>query len=62
MRTSVAFLLGTLLGSILVSGQAQGLRLAGENYLNHVAIHSAGSPGPELFEDYKPHARNNFDF
>jgi len=38
MRTSVAFLLGALLGSVLVLGQAQGLRLAGENYLNHVAI------------------------
>src|SRR5215510_3185087 len=38
MRTTIAFLSGILLGSVLVSGQAQGLRLAGENYLNHVAI------------------------
>lgn len=38
MRTSIAFVAGVLLGSLLVSGQAQGLRLSGENYLNHVAI------------------------
>jgi catechol 2,3-dioxygenase-like lactoylglutathione lyase family enzyme len=38
MRISIAFVAGVLLGSLLVSGQAQGLRLSGENYLNHVAI------------------------
>jgi catechol 2,3-dioxygenase-like lactoylglutathione lyase family enzyme len=38
MRTTIAFLSGALLGSVLVAGQAQGLRLTGENYLNHVAI------------------------
>src|SRR5262249_53572814 len=38
MRTLIVFALGLLLGSILAPGQAQDLRLAGENYLNHVAI------------------------
>jgi len=38
MRTSIGFLLGVLVGSMLVAAQAQGLRLTGENYLNHVAI------------------------
>ena len=37
MRTSMVFLFGVLLGSVLVAG-AQEPRLAGENYLNHVAI------------------------
>ena len=38
MRTSMVFLLGVLLGSALVSGRAEELRLAGENYVNHVAL------------------------
>jgi catechol 2,3-dioxygenase-like lactoylglutathione lyase family enzyme len=38
MRTSFVFLMGLLLGSIGASGLAQRDRLAGENYLNHVAI------------------------
>jgi catechol 2,3-dioxygenase-like lactoylglutathione lyase family enzyme len=38
MRTLMVFLFGVLLGSALVPGQAQELRLAGENYVNHVAI------------------------
>ena len=38
MRTAIVFLCGLLTGSILVSGQAQGLRLAGENYVNHVGL------------------------
>src|SRR5436190_13460409 len=38
MRTSMVFLLGVLLGSVLVSGRAEELRLAGENYVNHVAL------------------------
>jgi catechol 2,3-dioxygenase-like lactoylglutathione lyase family enzyme len=38
MRTPMAFVLGLLLGSVFVSGQAQEPRLAGENYMNHVAV------------------------
>jgi catechol 2,3-dioxygenase-like lactoylglutathione lyase family enzyme len=38
MRTSMVFLFGVLLGSLLVAGEAQEPRLAGENYVNHVAI------------------------
>jgi len=38
MRTSMVFLFGLLLGSVLVSGMAQQQRLAGENYVNHVAV------------------------
>jgi catechol 2,3-dioxygenase-like lactoylglutathione lyase family enzyme len=38
MRTSVVFIMGLLLGSALGPGLAQGQRLAGENYVNHVAI------------------------
>jgi catechol 2,3-dioxygenase-like lactoylglutathione lyase family enzyme len=38
MKTSVSFPVGLLLGSVLASGQAQQLRLAGDNYVNHVAI------------------------
>ena len=38
MRTSVVFLLGLLLGSVVAPGIAQDNRLPGENYLNHVAI------------------------
>jgi catechol 2,3-dioxygenase-like lactoylglutathione lyase family enzyme len=38
MRTTIGFLFGLLLGSILASGQTQDLRLAGENYLNHVGL------------------------
>jgi catechol 2,3-dioxygenase-like lactoylglutathione lyase family enzyme len=38
MKTSMVFLLGLVLGSILVPGVAQQQRLAGENYVNHVAI------------------------
>jgi catechol 2,3-dioxygenase-like lactoylglutathione lyase family enzyme len=38
MKTSVVFISGLLLGSILVPGQAQEPRLAGDNYVNHVAV------------------------
>lgn len=38
MRTAVVFVTGLLLGSALVPGLAQGQKLAGENYVNHVAI------------------------
>src|SRR2546421_3839664 len=38
MRTSVVFLFGLLLGSVLTPGVASQQRLAGENYVNHVAI------------------------
>ena len=38
MRTSMVFLFGLLLGSVLVRGGAQEPRLAGENYVNHVAL------------------------
>ena len=38
MRTSMGFLFGLLLGSVLVPGVAQEQRLPGENYVNHVAI------------------------
>jgi len=38
MRTSVVFLMGLLLGATIAPGFAQGDRLAGENYVNHVAI------------------------
>jgi catechol 2,3-dioxygenase-like lactoylglutathione lyase family enzyme len=38
MRTAIAFVFGLLIGSVLVSSQAQELRLAGENYMNHVAV------------------------
>jgi catechol 2,3-dioxygenase-like lactoylglutathione lyase family enzyme len=38
MKTSVVFLAGLLLGSVLASGQAQQPRLEGDNYVNHVAI------------------------
>jgi len=34
----MVFLLGLLLGSVLASGRAQEPRLAGDNYVNHVAI------------------------
>jgi catechol 2,3-dioxygenase-like lactoylglutathione lyase family enzyme len=38
MRTSVVFLVGLLLGSAIAPGFAQGDRLAGTNYVNHVGI------------------------
>ena len=38
VRTSVVFLLGLLLGSVVAPGFAQGPRLAGDNYVNHVGI------------------------
>jgi catechol 2,3-dioxygenase-like lactoylglutathione lyase family enzyme len=38
MRSSIVFVTGLLLGSMMASGFAQGERLAGENYVNHVAI------------------------
>jgi lactoylglutathione lyase/glyoxylase I family protein len=38
MRSSVVFLMGLLLGSAVAPGFAQGERLPGENYVNHVAI------------------------
>ena len=38
MRSSVVFVTGLMLGSMMASGLAQGERLAGENYVNHVAI------------------------
>ena len=38
MRTSVVFLVGLLLGSAITTGLAQGQKLPGENYVNHVAI------------------------
>jgi len=38
MRTSVVFVMGILLGSALAPVIAQSQRLAGENYVNHVAI------------------------
>lgn len=38
MRTSFVFLMGVLLGSAIPPGLAQGDRLPGENYVNHVAI------------------------
>lgn len=38
MRRSVVFLMGLLVGSAIATGFAQGERLPGENYVNHVAI------------------------
>ena len=38
MRTSVVFVMGLLLGLTIATGFAQGDKLAGENYVNHVAI------------------------
>ena len=38
MRTSFVFLIGVLLGSAIAPGFAQGDRMPGENYVNHVAI------------------------
>src|SRR6266545_1577369 len=38
MRASVVFVTGLLLGTAIASGLAQGERLTGENYVNHVAI------------------------
>lgn len=38
MRTSVVFVMGLLLGSAVAPGLAQGPRLPGDNYMNHVAI------------------------
>jgi catechol 2,3-dioxygenase-like lactoylglutathione lyase family enzyme len=38
MRTSVVFVTGLLLGSVIATGLAQGNRLAGENYVNHVGM------------------------
>jgi catechol 2,3-dioxygenase-like lactoylglutathione lyase family enzyme len=38
MRASVVFVMGILAGSALAPVLAQGQRLAGENYVNHVAI------------------------
>src|SRR5438093_10265720 len=38
MRTSVVFVMGILLGSALAPVLAQGPKLAGENYVNHVGM------------------------
>jgi catechol 2,3-dioxygenase-like lactoylglutathione lyase family enzyme len=38
MRASMIFLMGLLVGTAIAPGLAQGGRLAGENYLNHVAM------------------------
>jgi len=38
MRTSVVFFTGVLLGSAIATGFAQGSRLTGENYVNHVGM------------------------
>jgi catechol 2,3-dioxygenase-like lactoylglutathione lyase family enzyme len=38
MRTSVVFFTGVLLGSVIATGFAQGTRLTGENYVNHVGM------------------------
>jgi catechol 2,3-dioxygenase-like lactoylglutathione lyase family enzyme len=38
MRTPVVFFTGVLLGSVIATGFAQGNRLAGENYVNHVGM------------------------
>src|SRR5438067_13893725 len=38
MRTSLVFVIGLLLGSALAPILLQGQKLAGENYVNHVAI------------------------
>lgn len=38
MRTSIVFIMGVLVGSAITTGFAQGDRLAGNNYVNHVAI------------------------
>ena len=38
MRTSVVFFTGLLMGSVIATGLAQGNRLAGENYVNHVGM------------------------
>lgn len=38
MRTSVVFVTGFLLGSVITTGIAQSNRLAGENYVNHVGM------------------------
>src|SRR5438552_16394588 len=38
MRTSVVFVMGILLGSALAPVLAQGPKLAGENYVNHVGL------------------------
>ncbi len=38
MRTSVVFVMGLLLGTMIATAVAQDNRLAGENYVNHVAI------------------------
>ncbi len=38
MRTSIVFIVGILVGSAITTGFAQGDRLAGNNYVNHVAI------------------------
>jgi catechol 2,3-dioxygenase-like lactoylglutathione lyase family enzyme len=38
MRTSIVFVIGLLVGSAMATSFAQGERLAGENYVNHVGI------------------------
>src|SRR3984893_19444824 len=38
MRTSIVFCMGLLLGSALGPVLAQGQKLAGENYVNHVGM------------------------
>ena len=38
MRTAVVFVTGLLVGCALATGLAQGQRLAGENYVNHVGF------------------------
>jgi catechol 2,3-dioxygenase-like lactoylglutathione lyase family enzyme len=38
MRTSIVFVVGVLLGSVLTPLVAQSPKLAGENYLNHVGM------------------------
>ena len=38
MRTSIVFVMGLLVGAALTPALLQGQKLAGENYVNHVAI------------------------
>jgi catechol 2,3-dioxygenase-like lactoylglutathione lyase family enzyme len=38
MRTAIVFVLGLLVGSVFATTAAQDQKLAGENYVNHVAI------------------------
>ena len=60
MRTSMVFLMGLLLGSAIAPGFAQGPRLAGDNYVNHVGIAFEDFDGALAFYTQKMGFREAF--